>query len=89
MKLFLYFSQIIGLDVVDAQGKWIGRLHDIAMNPYADIYPKASELILRLGSYPREYTKVNWEDIIYIENDIRLKIASDQLIFSSEAPKCD
>ena len=89
MKLFLYFSQIIGLDILDSKGQWAGRLHDIAMNPYSDNYPKASELIIRRGSYPREYAKVNWEDITYIEEEIRLKIPGDQLIFSRETPKCD
>ena len=89
MKLFLYFSQIIGIDIQDNRGSWVGRLHDIAMNPYSDIYPKASELILRRGKFHREYAKVSWEDIVYIEEEIRLKISSDQLNFSKEVPKFD
>ena len=74
MKLFLYFSQTIGLDILDSKGEWIGRLHDIAMNPTSDIYPKASELIIRRGSYPKEYAKVTWEDILYFDEEIRLKL---------------
>ena len=89
MKLFLYFSQTIGLDIIDSKGQLIGHLHDIAMNPISDIYPKASELILRRGSYTREYVKVPWEDITYIEEEVRLKIPADQLKFSKEIPKCD
>jgi len=89
MKLFLYFSQTIGLDILDSKGQWVARLHDIAMNPYSDIYPKASELIMRRGSYRREYAKVSWEDIVYIEDEIRLKIPAEQINFSKEIPKCD
>lgn len=89
MKLFLYFSQTIGLNIVDAKSQWVGCLYDIAMNPYSDIYPKASELIIRRGMYPRQYTKVSWEDITYIEDEIRLKISADQLKFSHEMPKSD
>jgi len=89
LKLFLYFSQTIGLNITDSKGQSVGHLHDISMNPYVDIYPKASELILRRGSNPREYAKVNWEDIAYIEEDIRLKIAGDRLKFSKEMPKSD
>ena len=89
MKLFLYFSKIIGFDILDSQGQWVGRLHDIAMNPYADIYPKASELIIRRGSPGREYARVNWEDVIYIEEEVRLKAPGDSLKFSKEVPKCD
>ena len=89
MKLFLYFSQIIGFDVVDSQGQWLGFLHDIAMNPFSDIYPKASELIVKRGFNPKEYARVNWEDIVYIEEEVRLRIPTDQLKFSKETPKCD
>ena len=70
MKLFLYFSQIIGMDIFDSQGQWVGRLHDIAMNPNADIYPKASDLILRTGSCAREYARVSWEDVTYYRRRI-------------------
>lgn len=89
MKLFLYFSQIIGLDIYDSKGQWIGHLHDIGMNPYSDIYPKASELIIRKGAFSKAYAKVNWDDIIYIEDDIRLKITDGQVNFSKEIPKSD
>ena len=89
MKLFLYFSQTIGLDIFDSKGQWVGRLHDIGMNPYSDIYPKASDLLIWRGSYHREYARVNWEEIIYIEEEVRPKISADQLKFSKETPKCD
>lgn len=89
MKIFLYFSQIIGLNIVDSQGQWVGCLQDIAMNPYVDIYPKASELVIRRGAFPKEYAKINWEDITYIEGDIRLNVRGDQLNFAKEMPKSD
>ena len=89
MKLFLYFSKTIGLDIFDSKGQEIGRLHDIAMNPFADIYPKATELVIRRGGFNREYAKVNWEDITYIEEEVRLNIMGDRLKFSKEIPKCD
>jgi len=89
MKIFLYLSQIIGLEVLDSQGQWVGRLHDIAMNPSSDNYPKASDLILRRGSYPQEYARVSWEDITYIEEDIRLKVPENKITFSQEIPKFD
>ncbi|MBI3315149.1 MAG: hypothetical protein HYZ86_04350, partial [Candidatus Omnitrophica bacterium] len=46
MKLFLYFSEMIGMDVLDSQGQWVAGVHDIAMNPQGYIYPKATELIV-------------------------------------------
>ncbi len=87
MKLFMFFSKIIGMDILDSQGKWIGCLQDIVMNPASDIYPKATEMVIERGHNPRGYTKVNWEDIAYIEDEARLKISFDRLIFSREMPK--
>ncbi len=89
MKLFLYFSEIIGMDIIDAKGNWIGALHDIAMNPQGDIYPKATGLVLRRGFYPKGYAFVAWEDISYIEDEVRLKLIDERVSFQPEAPKCD
>jgi magnesium transporter len=89
MKLFLYFSEIIGMDILDSKGQLVGRLHDIAMNLSVEIYPKSSELILWRGTYPKEFTKVSWEDITYIGDNVRLKITAAQLTFAREIPKCD
>jgi CBS domain-containing protein/sporulation protein YlmC with PRC-barrel domain len=88
LKLFLYFSETIGLDIIDAKGQWVGRLHDMAMNPASDNYPKASEFIVSRG-FPRQYAKVSWEDVAFIEDNIRLKIPGDGLVFSKESPRCD
>jgi len=89
MQLFVYFSQIIGKGILDSQGHRVGRLHDIAMNPNSDIYPKASDLILRRGGLVREFARVSWEDISHIEKEIRLKITGDRIKFFREMPKSD
>jgi len=89
MRLFIFFSQIVGCDVLDAQSQIVGQLHDIAMNPSAEIYPKANEIIIKRGKFDKEYAKVSWDDILYFEHEIRLKINAVQLIYSKEIPKCD
>ena len=90
MKLFLYFSQIIGLDIIDSQGELVGGLYDIAMNPYSENYPKADHLIIRRGSvWEREYAKISWEDIVYIEENVRLKVPAARIEFAKESPKFD
>ncbi|MBI3602370.1 MAG: magnesium transporter [Candidatus Omnitrophica bacterium] len=89
MKLFLYFSEIIGLDILDAQGEWAGTLHDIAMNPQGDIYPKATQLVIRRGLMTKEYALVPWNDLAYIENEARLKLSTPQIQFQRTPFKCD
>ena len=89
MKLFLYFSQIIGMDIVDAKGEYAGALHDLVMNPQGDIYPKATDIIMRQGTIRKEYARIKWDDLAYIEDEIRLKIGADQIVFQPDIPKCD
>ena len=89
MKLFLYFSQIIGMDIVDAKGEYAGALHGLVMNPQGDIYPKATDIIMRQGTIRKEYARIKWDDLAYIEDEIRLKIGADQIVFQPDIPKCD
>lgn len=86
MKLFLYFSQIIGMDILDAQGEYIAALHDLVMNPQGDIYPKATELIIRRGIIRKEFARIKWEDVAYIEDEVRLKITGAAVEFKREFP---
>ncbi len=89
MKLFLYFSEIIGMDIIDARGNWVGALHDIAMNPQGDIYPKAIGLVISRGFSLKEYAFAAWEDVSYIEDEVRLKLTDERVVFQREAPKSD
>jgi magnesium transporter len=89
MKLFLYFSEIIGLDILDSQGEWVGTLHDIVMNPQGDIYPKSTQLVIKRGLFSKEYAVVSWDDIAYIENEARLKLSTPQIPFQKTVFKCD
>ncbi len=89
MKLFLYFSEIIGLDILDSQGESLGFLHDVVMNPQGDIYPKATQLIIKRGLLSKEYATVSWDEVAYIENDARLKINSSQIQFQRVPSKYD
>jgi len=89
MKLFIYFSTIVGLSVLDAQGKRMGILHDIVMNPQGDIYPKATQLIIKRGLLMREFALVSWEDVTHIEQEVRLKISVEGIKFQREPFRCD
>lgn len=89
MKLFLYFSEIIGMDIIDTKGEYVGALHDLAMNPQGDIYPRAVECIIRRGQLKKEFARIKWEDLAYIENEVRLKVPAAQLLFQKDPVKAD
>ena len=77
------------MDVLDHQGQWVGYLQDIAMNPQGDIYPKATHLIIKRGSINKEYALVAWDNVAYIETDVRLKLSDNQIVFQKEVIRCE
>lgn len=89
MKLFLYFSDILRMDVIDSKGAWAGELFDLAANPQGDIYPRTTEIIIRRGLLHRQYARIRWEDVAYIEDEIRLKIPADAIAFEKNIPLLD
>ncbi len=89
MKLFLYFSHLIGMDVLDSKGEYLGALHDLIMNPHGDIYPRATDLIVTTRQMRKQYALIRWEDVVYIEDEIRLKIEGDKVEFHPEPVKTD
>ncbi len=89
MKLFLYFSEMIGMDVLDSRGEYLGGVHDLAMNPQGDIYPKATDLIIRRGNFNKEFARIPWDDLAYIENEARLKPEAKPVEFSCQPIKPD
>ncbi len=89
MKLFIYFSDMIGMDILDAKGQWVGHLHDLGLNIQGDIYPKVTDLIIRRGFGRKEYVRVAWEELAYIEEEARLKLTADQLTYQRQPIRLD
>jgi len=57
--MFVYFSQLTNIAVVDKQDKFVGRLYDIVVGQ-ADIYPKAIYLVIFKGSLRKSYSIIPW-----------------------------
>jgi CBS domain-containing protein/sporulation protein YlmC with PRC-barrel domain len=64
-KMFVYFSQLIDIEVIDKEEKYIGKLYDIVVGE-AQIYPKAIQLIITNGVFRRRYAVVPWVQIAEI-----------------------
>ncbi len=89
-KFFLYFSEILGKAVQDEQGRYLGKINDIAMKMNGEIYPKANSLTVKRGLFKREFAKVAWEDVKEVADD-HIKIAADpqKIFFSTECVECE
>jgi len=82
--MFIYFSRLMGSDVIDKDGKSVGEIYDIVVRP-TEVYPQSSLLIIRKGFLNRKYAVIKWEDIFEIEEkEAKLKIEKSKIIFSEK-----
>lgn len=81
-NMFLYFSQLIDIDVIDKEEKYIGRLYDIVVGQ-TEIYPKATQLIISKGAFLRRYVAVPWAKVIgRTSNSLQINLPLDEIKFS-------
>lgn len=68
--MFINFSGILSKDVLDSDGKFIGRLWDISLK-LSDVYPKSDELVIRksAGYFKFLYAVVPWSSVAAVEED--------------------
>ncbi len=86
-ELFIYFSEILGKRVLDAQGKFLGTLHDISMSLNSEVYPKATDIIIKKGLFKKKYAMISFPDIDKCNNVFQLKIGKDKVSFQSKPCK--
>ncbi|MFH1996711.1 MAG: CBS domain-containing protein [Candidatus Omnitrophota bacterium] len=87
-SMFLYFSEMLKCGIFSRDGKLIGTLWDIAINP-KDVYPKTVELIVSRGFWKKEFSCVAWSRIERIDDNIYLKSAQDEIRFGREPKTYD
>ncbi|MFC1590634.1 magnesium transporter MgtE N-terminal domain-containing protein [Candidatus Omnitrophota bacterium] len=80
-SVFIYFSDILKCGVFDREGRFVGALWDVAVNP-KEIYPKTAELILSSGFLKRRFACVTWDLIDRADDNIYLKIREEELEFN-------
>ncbi|MDD5291778.1 MAG: CBS domain-containing protein [Candidatus Omnitrophica bacterium] len=80
--MFIYFSHLVNIEVLDKDDKLVGRLYDIIVGQ-AEIYPKAISLIVYQGIFKRRYAIIPWGLVIEkLDNAIRINLSLDEIKFS-------
>ena len=80
-KMFIYFSQLINIDVVDREDKFIGRLYDVVVGQ-AEIYPKTIYLIISKGIFRRRYAVISWELVTErAKNNLQINLSLNEVKF--------
>lgn len=84
-KVFLFFSEILSMDVLDSQRCFVGTVSDVSIKPGA-VYPQADEIILKRGGLGGSCCSLPWSAVASFDDDIILRAPSAQAPFS-EQPK--
>lgn len=80
-QMFIYFSQILGKEVLDAERRLLGNVWDISLK-FGEIYPRVNELIIKKGLYKKLYTNIPWVNIESIDDEIILNVKLQDMQFS-------
>ena len=86
-KFFIYFSEILGKDVVDHNNRCVGKLYDITMKVNGEIYPKAAYLILKKGLFKKTFAQISWDFVKEVNSIIKLNIGAGEIQYQGEQPK--
>jgi magnesium transporter len=87
--MFVYFSQLVGMPVLDRAGRTLGRLHDITLRS-TKVYPVSDVLILRRSG--GGLARVDWplvEEVDLDEREIRLNVPGAEIRFGREAVRLE
>jgi len=79
--MFLNFSSLLEMDILDADRKFLGRFWDISAKT-SEVYPKSDELIIRKGFFKREYASIPFSTVAELDDEIVLNIRSADIKFS-------
>ncbi len=89
MKLFLYLSEILGSKIVDRDGKIVGKLCDVSMRMNAEVYPRASGIVIEQGRLKHTYAHVPFEHVSQLDEEISLDIPVGEIEFQNKWWKND
>ena len=81
--MFVYFSEILKKEVLDAERKLVGGVWDISVKS-GEVYPKADRLIIRRGWRRRLTASVGWSCVTGFDDEILLSVPSRDLRFEPQ-----
>ena len=89
MRLFVYFSEILGREVMDAKHQLVGYLHDVFMRINEEVFPRAESIIVSRGWINKEYAQIPLNHFGDLGKPFQLKIKKEDISFQKEKIKSD
>lgn len=76
--MFVFFTELIGYDVIDRHGQWIGRPCDFLAS-LEHHYPPMTSLVVCTGLLKKKYYIIPWNWISHLNGKFVIKQSLDQL----------
>jgi magnesium transporter len=80
--MFIYFSDILGKDVLDSNNQWVGKVYDLTLR-LDQIYPKISGMVIYKRFFKHLYFLTTFDMVEYVDDSVRLKLKGSDIAFSS------
>ncbi len=88
-QFFAYFSQFIGLSVVDCRGARVGKFYDFAMALNNDIYPRVKGVIIKKGFFFARYAEIPIAELLKITDRVYFKCDVSSIRYQREKVNCE
>lgn len=87
-QMFVYFSDLLNMGVIDTDGRYLGVFSDASV-VLGDIYPKLDKIVVRKGFLKRHYAVISASEIDQIDQDIVVKKGAADPVYENETPAFD
>jgi len=77
--MFVFFTNIVGKDVLDRHGRFVGHPYDFTAN-FGESYPRITSLIISSGVFKKTYFSVPWKDVHQSKDGFQLKVSIQSLV---------
>ncbi|MBF0522157.1 MAG: magnesium transporter [Candidatus Omnitrophica bacterium] len=84
MRLFIYLSDVLGREMLDSQGHFLGKIIDVPMRQGEEVFPRAEGFIIKKGLLHKQYALVPIEQVKRISRRVRLNVDSSQVRYQKE-----
>lgn len=89
MRLFTYFSDILGRRVYDTRRRCIGELWDVSMQLNNEVFPRAKSVIVRKRGAFNFFAEIVMDDVTVEEDAIYLNAQTPKVVFQRETVRSE
>jgi CBS domain-containing protein len=76
--MFVYFTELVKMDVVDRRGRWLGHPYDFFAR-LDEPYPNLTDLVVAHGFFRKKFIVVPWNQLSFHDDRIQVRLPLESL----------